>query len=361
MRNRNTTGLMLAGLFCSSLLTAANGNLTLYFVDVEGGAATLMITRSGESLLADTGNATPDDRDPKRIFHATQAAGITKIDYLLTTHFDGDHVGGAPALAKLIPIAHFLDHGDSTQANTPGGARLWDAYKTIAEGKRRSMKPGEKVLLKGIEVQAVTSNGEVIAKAINRGKANPLCVGAQIKSVDPTENALSLGFLLSYGKFRFLDLGDLTWSKEMDLACPVNKVGMMTVLQATHHGFMNDRSGAPALVWAVRPQVVIVNNGPRNGLGVQAGYKPLDGAPLPPATDIYERIAISPGIEDIWQEHLALANDRSHNTDERMTANMEATADCKGNWIRVVVQPDGTFTVTNGRNNFSKSYQALAR
>jgi hypothetical protein len=167
--------------------------------------------------------------------------------------------------------------------------------------------------------------------------------------------------LLTFNKFKFLDLGDLTWMQEMALACPVNKVGMVTVLQATHHGFQNDRSGAPALVFAIKPQVVIANNGPRKGLGVQPGYKSQDGAPLPPANEIYERITKIPGIEDIWQAHLALTNDKSHNTDERMIANLEETADCKGNGIKMVVHPNGSFTVTNGRNNFSKSYMTIAR
>src|SRR5579863_262371 len=122
--------LLLVALFCRSIVLAANGNLTFYFVDVEGGAATLIVTPAGESMLADTGNPTQDDRDAKRIFQAARAAGLTKIDYLLITHYDGDHVGGAPALAKLIPIEHFLDHGDSIQTSSPQGARLWEGYKS---------------------------------------------------------------------------------------------------------------------------------------------------------------------------------------------------------------------------------------
>src|SRR5277367_27287 len=120
-----------AALLVSSTLLAASNQLQIHFVDVEGGAATLIITPAGESLLADTGFGGNDDRDAKRIFRAAQAAGLTKIDYLLTTHFDGDHVGGAPALSKMIPIEHFLDHGDATQATTPGAARVWEAYKAI--------------------------------------------------------------------------------------------------------------------------------------------------------------------------------------------------------------------------------------
>ena len=346
-----------AALLVSSTLPAASNQLQIHFIDVEGGAATLIITPAGESLLADTGFGGNDDRDAKRIFRAVQAAGLTRIDYLLTTHFDGDHVGGAPALSKMIPIEHFLDHGTSTQTNTPGGARLWDAYKTISEGKRRVMKPGETIPLKGVRVEAVTSNGEVIGKAINGGKTNPLCTGAQNKGLDPTENVQSLGFLLTYGKFTFLDLGDLTWSKEMELACPVNKVGTVSLFQVTHHGFMNDRSGAPALVFAIKPQAVVVNNGPRKGLSTQDGYKPVDGAPAVSSGELYERIAKIAGPENVWQGHFAEPNDKAHNTDEQMIANLEPTAQCKGYEITAMVTPSGSFTITNARNNFTKTYK----
>jgi competence protein ComEC len=332
-----------AALFCVGILAAASTDLQIYFVDVEGGAATLIVTPAGESMLVDTGNPGNDDRDAKRVYAAAQDAGLTKLDYVLITHFDVDHVGGAPAVAKLIPVGKFLDHGDSIQAGTPSGKQLWDAYLAIATGKRTSMKPGERVPLKGLRVEAVASNGQVLAKPINGGKPNEFCKGAEQKEVDTTENILSLGFLLTYGKFKFLDLGDLTWTKEMELACPVNKLGEVTLYQATHHGFVVDRSGAPAHVWAIRPQVVIVNNGPRKGLSTPA---------------IYERITSIRGIEGIWQGHLALANDAQHNTNPDMIANMEPTAECKGHWLKVTVKPNGEFTVMNSRNNFSKTYQS---
>lgn len=330
-------------LWSHSLAPAAN-NLQIYFIDVEGGAATLIVTPAGESLLADTGNPGNDDRDPKRIYQATQLAGLKKIDYVLITHFDGDHVGGAPALAKMIPVGKFLDHGDSIQTGTPAGARLWEGYLSVATGKRISLKAGDKIPLKGVQVQAVSSNGDVLAKPINGGKPNEaLCKDAQQKEPDKTENARSLGFLLTYGKFKFLDVGDLTCDKEMLLSCPVNKLGTVTVYQATHHGFFNDRSGAPAHVFAIQPQVVIVNNGPRKGLGTP---------------ELYERITKIPGIEGIWQGHLSLALDRQHNTNEQMIANLEPTDQCKGNWLKITVEPNGRYTVTNGRNNFSQSYSA---
>ena len=318
-------------------LQAQNRNLDIYWVDVEGGAATLIVTPAGQSLLIDTGNPGSDDRDAKRIFEAAQGAGLKKIDYLLTTHYHSDHVGGAPALAKMIPIEHYLDHGESVEPSKP-----WDAYKALAEGKRTILKVGDKVPLKGVDVVVVASNGDTLKQPLKGGGPNAYCKDAQQHDPDKTENQRSLGVILSYGKFKFADFGDLTWDKEMELACPINKLGTVTVLQATHHGFFNDYSGAPAHVWSVKPQVVVVNDGPRKGL-------------MPPA---WEKIQKIPGLEGVWQSHFALGNDKDHNTSEDMIANMEPTAQCKGFAIKASVAHDGTFTITNMRNGFSKKYVA---
>src|SRR5262249_52878148 len=156
------------------VLQAQNRNLDIYWVDVEGGAATLILTPTGQSLLIDTGNPGNDDRDAKRIFQIAQTAGLKKIDYLLTTHYHGDHVGGAPALAKLIPIEHYLDHGESVEPSKP-----WDAYKAVAEGKRTVLKPGDKIPLKGVDVAVVVSNGETLKQPLKGGGQNEFCKDAQ--------------------------------------------------------------------------------------------------------------------------------------------------------------------------------------
>jgi competence protein ComEC len=317
-------------------------NLEIYWIDTEGGAATLIVTPSGQSLLADSGNPGVDDRDAKRIFAVAQAAGLKKIDYLLTTHFHSDHVGGAPALAKLIPIAHFYDHGDSVEVADPRGAQLFEAYRALSQGKRTVLKPGDKIPLAGLDVTVLSSNGEVLAQSL-KGGVNPLCKDAQQKGPDKGENARSLGFLLTYGKFKFLDLGDLTWEKELLLACPSNRIGKVTLFQATHHGFAGDTSGPPALVWAVQPQLVVVNNGATKGLGTTA----------------YETLSKISGVEAIWQSHRAVRNDDAHNTSESMIANLEqAAADCKGHWIKASISKSGKITLTNQRNGFSKTYTA---
>jgi competence protein ComEC len=327
------------GFLATASLYAQSGTLQIVWTDVEGGAATLIVTPSGQSLLVDTGFP-QDDRDAKRVFAAAQAAGLKKIDILWITHFHLDHVGGVPALAKLIPIDKFYDHGDSIEANTPQGAKLYDDYKAVTQGKRTIVKPGDKIPLKGVDITAVSAAGKVIGQAINGGSANDLCKDAQQKPEDKTENGQSAGFLLTYGKFKFLDLGDLTWDREMMLACPVNKLGTVTLFQASHHGFSSGQSGSPALVWALKPQVVVVNDGARKGF--DAG-----------AYDIMTKI---PGVEGIWQVHRAVLSDAAHNTAEQMIANLEEGAADQGLGIKVTVGVDGKFTVTNTRNNFSKTY-----
>jgi competence protein ComEC len=332
---------LLFPLLAVSLLNAQPRTLDIYWIDVEGGAATLIVTPAGQSLLVDAGNPGNDDRDAKRVFEATKLAGIKQIDILWTTHFHGDHVGGTPALSKMIPIAKYYDHGDSIESGTANGAQLWNAYTAVAAGKRTIVKPGDKVPLKGVEITVVAANGEVIDKPLKGGGPNDgFCKDAEQKSLDTTENGRSAAFVLTFGKFKFVDLGDLTWDRETLLACPVNKLGTATLFQATHHGFVNGFSGPPALVWALKPQVVVVNNGARKGLDAKA----------------YERIAKVSGIEGIWQVHRAVANDPAHNTDESMIANLDENSD--GHWLKASIAPDGKFTLTNGRNGFSKSYTA---
>ncbi|HEY6212841.1 MAG TPA: MBL fold metallo-hydrolase [Vicinamibacterales bacterium] len=325
--------------------TGSPGALRIYVIDVEGGGATLVVAPSGQSMLIDSGSPGPAaERDSKRIADAMQAAGLTKINYLFTTHYDGDHVGGAPAANAVAHFDRFFDHGEMDpkwEQNASGGAR-WDAYLAIAGGKRTTTNAGDTIPLAGVRVDVVASHGSVISKAINGGGAkNPFCDAAEAKPPNTTENSQSTGVLISYRGFTFLDVGDLTWDKEMDLACPVNKLGRVSLLLATHHGFFNDQSGAPALLWAIQPQVVIANNGPRKGMAANA----------------YERIQKIAGLEGLWQSHLALATDAAHNTSDDMIANPEASADCKGHWIRVDVQSNRRFTVTNGRNNLSRTYQ----
>jgi competence protein ComEC len=326
----------LAFIVAAGIAGAAAGKLEIYHIDVEGGAATLIVGPTGESLLVDTGNPRPDDRDARRIHEvATKHAGLKRLDHVLITHFHGDHVGGLEALSKLMPIGKFLDHGESVEKNT-----LWNAYQRLSGENRLWLKPGDTIPMKGANIRVVASNGQRIQKPINGGGRNPLCKDAKLKDEDHTDNAQSAGFLLTFGKFEFLDLGDLTWNKEHALVCPDNMVGAVDVYQVTHHGL--DTSNAPQLVWAVKPKVAIINNGPRKGGSVE----------------VLNNLRKSPGIEDIWQLHYSEIASQEQNTSEQMIANSTPTAECKGHWVKLSVDKNGTYTVTNSRNGFSKTYKA---
>jgi competence protein ComEC len=334
--------LLLLTLFSLGSLFAASKNLEIYWVDAEGGAATLIVSPSGESLLVDTANRTPDDRDAKRILAATQQAGLTKIDYLLTTHFHSDHIGALPALAKLIPIGMYLDHGDSIELSRPNVAAQYKAYVELAGEHRRILKAGDTIPLKGVEIHVIESAGQAITKPLKgAGAKNAAC--ADFKEHGPEQdpdNDQSVGFLLKFGKFDFIDMGDLTWNYEQKLVCPNNLIGKVDLYQTTHHGL--DRSNSPQFIWAIQPTVAVMNNGPRKG---------------GPAS-VFETLRKSPGLEDIWQGHLALGTPKDVNTDEKMIGNLEPSAECKGNWLKVSVAPDGKYTMTNPRTGFSKTYQS---
>ena len=335
---------------------AQAGKLNMYWIDTEGGAATLIVSPSGESLLIDTGFPT-DDRDAKRIFAAAQQAGLDHIDHLVISHWHADHEGGLAAFAKMMPISKLYEHGDTVSPEDAG--RLAD-YKTVAGTKRVIVKPGDKIPVKGLDVLVVTSDQQQIANPVNGGGPNPLCANAPRMEAAAPENLRTVGVLLSYNKFTYLNLIDLDWFKDMELACPANKVGKVTLYQTSRHGGLDD-AGSPAFLGAIAPQVIVVNNGPRKGLGQtdQRAKAVADPQAVPYEHNSYLRMAKLPGLEGIWQQHLSLVDKNPmHNTAENMIANFEETADCKGNWIGASIAPDGKFTVTNGRNGFSKDYAA---
>jgi competence protein ComEC len=316
--------------------------LDIYWIDAEGGAATLIVAPDGESLLVDSANRTPDDRDAKRILAATQQAGLKKIDILLTTHFHSDHIGSMPALAKMIPIGMYMDHGESVEMNRPQVAAAYKAYEELSAGKRTVLKAGDRIPLKGIDIQVIASAGQAIRKPLKgAGAKNETCAAFKEHAAEPDpDNDQSVGFVLKYGKFKFIDMGDLTWNYEQKLVCPDNLIGKVDLYQTTHHGL--DRSNSPQFVWAIQPKVAVMNNGPRKG---------------GPAS-VFETLRKSPGMEDIWQGHLALGTPKEINTDEKMIANLGSSAECKGNLLKVSVASNGSYTVTNLRNEFSKTYQA---
>ena len=244
------------------------------WIDVEGGASTLFAAPNGQSLLFDTGFPGNDDRDAKRIVAAAKAIGLTRIDHVVISHWHTDHVGGLPALAKLLPLGTFYDHGDGVEEpDRP----LYEGYKTIAGTERRIVRPGDTMTLGDVRVRVLVAEGPVIADAVNGGTANPLCANAVRQEPAAPENIRMVGLAINYGPFRMATLGDADWSRELELACPVNKLGRINLYTINRHGSL-DNSGAPALLGAIQPQVIVVNNGPRKGLGQKVAVKYLHAA-----------------------------------------------------------------------------------
>ena len=335
----------------------AGRNLEIYWIDVEGGAATLFVSPTGDSLLFDTGYPGNGDRDAKRIHAAARNAGLTRIEHVVISHWHGDHVGGLEALSKLIPLGRFYDHGNGVEAVDQ--QRL-DGYKAVAGAKRTIVNAGDTIPLGGVQMRVVVSEGPVIAKPINGGGPNSLCTNAVQMGPAGPENQRMVGLSLTYGDFRFASLADLDWQREMELACPVNKLGTVTLYTINRHGGL-DNSGAPALLGAIRPQVIVVNNGPKKGLGGRDDrVKPITVpgvTPAPYEQNSYLRMARAPGVEDVWQGHLSLLDSTpAHNASPDRIANLEEGAQDQGHFIRASVGRDGRFTMTNGRNGFSKTY-----
>ena len=316
----------------------SNGKpLQIYFIDVEGGQATLLVSPSGQSLLIDTGWPGYEGRDADRILAAAHQAGLTQIDYVLITHYHRDHVGGVPQLVDGIKVGTFVDHGPNQEDSEVTRAD-YAAYEKASGGHPRvTVKPGWGLPIKGIEVRVLAAAGDHITAPLpGAGEANPYCKGEPAAAGDDTENARSVGVLITYGQFRFLDLGDLTKKKELELACPNNLIGTVDLFLVTHHGA--DLSNAKALDWALHPRVAVINNGPRKGSSPAA----------------WQIVHDSPGLEDLYQLHYAAESDKAHNIDPEHIANVKEN--CEGKAIKVTASPDGSFTVTNTRTGAQKTY-----
>lgn len=321
---------------------ATKNALRIYFVDVEGGQATLFVTPAKESLLIDTGWPGNEGRDADRILAAAKDAGIAKIDYVAITHFHTDHVGGVPQLAAKIPIGKFIDHGDNRESTDAATVEGWNAYQQLLAGgkyKRISVKPGDSLPVRGIHALVVSSDGALIDHPLRgAGGENASCKDAQQYPADQTENARSLGSVITFGKLRILDLGDLTSDKEIGLVCPQNKLGKIDIYIVSHHGF--NQSGGPALVDAIAPRIAIMDNGAKKG-----------GSPS--TWDIIEK---SPNLENLWQLHFSEEGGAGHNVPAEFIANVEGPD--AGNYLKLTAWPDGRFEVLNSRTHQTKQYPA---
>jgi competence protein ComEC len=335
--------LLILGLGISSWAAPKEGkSIHIYFIDVEGGQATLFVTPAGQSLLIDTGWPGNDGRDADRIVAISRKAGISKIDYVLITHFHDDHVGGVPQLVARIPVGTFIDHGDNRETTDAVTVKDWQAYQAVlATGKykRISAKPGDVLPIKGMQATIISSDAALIEKPLpGAGQDNPYCKDAEQFPADTTENLRSLGTLINFDKLRILDLGDLTHDKEMQLMCPVNKIGKVDIYIVSHHGWA--QSSSLPFVYGLAPRVAIMDNGAKKG-----------GTP-----SILDIIRKSPGLEDLWQLHFSEEGGAAHNVAAEFIANPDGPD--AANDLELTAHPDGSFEVFNSRTQKSKNYPA---
>jgi competence protein ComEC len=316
--------------------------LQIYFVDVEGGQATLFVTPEGQSLLIDTGWPGFQGRDADRIVAAAKLAGISKIDYVLLTHYHMDHAGGVPQLLDRIPVGEFIDHGPSREQRDTATQKVWEDYQKALDAhhvKRIIVKPGEILPVQGIHAEVVSADGVVLQDPLpGAGAPNPACATTEKHERDVTENARSLGTFFTFGKTKILDLGDLTWQKELELVCPANKLGTIDILVVSHHGWQE--SNSPALLDAIAPRVAIMDNSAIKG-----------GSP-----SSWDVIKHSPKLEDLWQLHYSNEGGAAHNSPEPLLANLQGPD--TGNYLKLSVDSDGAIAVYNRRTEETKHYAA---
>ncbi|HET6862257.1 MAG TPA: MBL fold metallo-hydrolase [Pyrinomonadaceae bacterium] len=328
--------LLLLTILLLSFSSTKARTLDVYFIDVEGGAATLIVMPDGESLLVDSGF--PLQRDAIRIIHVVRdVAKLKQIDHYITTHWHRDHVGGIPMVAKVIKVKNFYDHGLPTAPApdiTPGYIEL---YRQASRNNSVALKAGDALSLRdtSVQIRINAANGVVIGEPANSPQIKSC--GTDFKPIpeDRTDNANSLGFLMTYGQFKFYNGGDLTWNVENKLVCPENLVGAVDVFQVNHHGV--DNSNNPALVRALNPRVAIIGNGPRKG-GDARTFATLKEVP---------EVAI-------YQLH------RNVRTNANAPAQYVANDDelCHGEFIKLSVAPGGkSYTVTVPAKKISRQYQ----
>jgi competence protein ComEC len=326
-------------LLCLCARSQSSTQFRIYVIDVEGGQSTLLVSPSGGSLLVDTGWGNNNGRDAQRIQNAMKDAGITQLDKVLITHFHTDHVGGVSNLVAHVKVGEFLDHGENRE-DSDITRKDYAAYvKAIGNTPRRTVHPGDPIDIRGIKTVVVSADGEHINSVPGIEPVhNPYCVDEPKWKLDQSENPRSVGILVRFGTFSFLDLGDLTKAKEVALVCPADPIGRVSVYLVDHHGF--DQSNAKALVDIIRPRVAIMGNGAHKG-----------GSP-----EAWRTVHDSPALLDLYMLHNAEGSDDAHNSSEAMIANPKGDGD--GHYFKVMAEADGSFSVTNSRTGNTKHYPA---
>ena len=326
----------------AALAGTAAPTLDIYFIDVEGGQSTLLVMPGGESMLIDSGYPDNGGRDPDRIMTAVRAARLSRLDYLVITHFHEDHVGGAAELARRVPIDTFVDYGAPVQTASEVVA-TFNAYQAARRTRRHMVAaPGDRLPLHDhdLEVNVVAADGARLAAPLEGGgEPNPSCSGFEHRQINRTENPRSIALRVRFGAFRFFDPGDLDPNTLGDLVCPINLVGEVDAYLVAHHG--SSDTNTPVVLPALRPRAAVINNG---------DYKGGSASWL-------QTLRETPGIEQgVWQLHQSLGDGAEYNFPDAFIANLAGSGGDHGAWIKLSASKDGAFSVTNGRTGEIRHY-----
>lgn len=303
-------------------------SLEIFFIDTEGGQATLVVSPSGQAMLIDTGYTGFGGRDANRIAEAAKLAHVKRINVLFLTHHHADHAGGVKNLLEVLPVESFYDHGGDVEHDNKYSAEYTAAMGT---SPHTVYKPGDKIPIRDLDITVIVGGRKHIE---TKGEPNPFCAGLTPKDGEKGENPQSGGVVVQYGKFRFADLGDIIWNEELALLCPENHVGKLDLLLTPHHG----TTVSPTADYAMAPRVVIMNDGANKGGKAEA----------------YQMWRSMKSLEDLWELHFALAGGKDGNSPDTFIANIDEK--CEGKYLKVTAREDGSFTVYNSRNKYTKTY-----
>ena len=336
--------LMISTSYSQLFAGASDKRLDIYWIDVEGGAATLIVTPNNESVLIDSGN--PGIRDPDRIVRTvTQVAGLRRIDHLVTTHYHRDHFGGAATLSTLLPIGIVYDNGIfEGMPDDPG-----KEYFGFKCDRRVVIDPGDTLSLKALEsgpalkIRCLGTRRTFVQPIADAPENKQICATHRPKDRDGSDNANSVVLLLEFGPFRFYDGGDLTWNQEMRLVCPHNLVGEVDLYQVTHHGL--DSSNNPVVLASLKPTVAVMNN------GVEKGCLP----------EVFANLKETKSLQAIYQVHKNLRPDgATNNVPDEYIANHER--ECNGHYIKLSVDPSGSsYTVSIPAHGHERTFRTKGR